>query len=349
LGCERKVREGYSLCGHSISYGYDREKGQKIQAINEEQAEVVRQIFDWYVKQNISFSGIAKRLNIMKIPTKHNTVWGVKTIQLVLTNCNYIGKVRYQIENREKNFEVDGLHEPIIDRDVFDQAQILFAKNKGVAKTKKPRNENYFLGFLYCPRCGSKMQTKSEYRKMPDGTIKYVGAYACRYKYVHACELPSMRHHKVESAFMEYAGKIADLKETDGIQMEEEESNSKKLEELIKAYHEKLAQLDLREKEVLDLYVDGDIVFERYRTIKDRLDKNKKEINSELEMLSVENIRSKITEKDFTLAFKDNWEHLTDIEKRQFLMKFIKKIHVSSHKEGDRHNWVVSVKGLELS
>ena len=33
LGRERKVKEGYSLCSHTASYGYDRPKGRKIQTI----------------------------------------------------------------------------------------------------------------------------------------------------------------------------------------------------------------------------------------------------------------------------------------------------------------------------
>ena len=46
VGVERKVKEGYSLCTSSASFGYDRVKGQKIQTVNPAEAEVVRDIFD---------------------------------------------------------------------------------------------------------------------------------------------------------------------------------------------------------------------------------------------------------------------------------------------------------------
>jgi len=350
LGHERKVREGYSLCCLHSSYGYDRKKGQKIQTINEEQAVIVRQIYNWFVNDNVSLTGIAKRLNVMNVTTKHGKYWVPGTVKLLLQNCNYAGKVRYHMNNKEKNFEVDGLHEPIISIELYEQAQERISKMKKITRTKKPRDENYYLGFLFCPKCGNRIDTHGAYHITVDGEKHYRGAYRCSYKNVRGCDFSDMRHSKLESAFIEYVNNIADFDEADEIHQEEQQDRKAKDEQLIHAYSEKLRQLDFREKEILNLYVDGDATFERYRDIKDKIDKEKQEINAEIEKLSsVDDTMPGFSQEDFVLAFKDNWEHLTDVEKRQFLMKFVKRINVSSTKAENKRHWIVAVDSVEFA
>ena len=72
LGFERKVKEGYSLCTRTASYGYDKYAGDKIQKINEKEAVIVREVFDMFVHHGTSFLDIAKNLNERHIPTKEN-------------------------------------------------------------------------------------------------------------------------------------------------------------------------------------------------------------------------------------------------------------------------------------
>ena len=64
LGIEKKVKEGYSLCSRIASFGYEREYGEKIQTIDENEAQVVRDVFDMYVNQGKSMLAIAKHMNI---------------------------------------------------------------------------------------------------------------------------------------------------------------------------------------------------------------------------------------------------------------------------------------------
>ena len=82
VGIERKVREGYSIGGRA-SYGYDRPKHQKIQTINEQEAEIVREIFDMFVNQGVGIIDIARRLNVRKVPTKENVTWALHSLPRV--------------------------------------------------------------------------------------------------------------------------------------------------------------------------------------------------------------------------------------------------------------------------
>ena len=152
VGIERKVREGYSIGGRA-SYGYDRPKHQKIQTINEREAEIVREIFDMFVNQGVAITDIARRLNVRKVPTKENVNWGSTSIRRLLANMNYIGNVRHHIRDEKKEYSVEGRHEAIIEQEQFDIAQKLLANNKRTTPRKPPRDDNYFAGFLTCGIC----------------------------------------------------------------------------------------------------------------------------------------------------------------------------------------------------
>ena len=56
-----------------------------------EQAEVVRQIYQWYL-DGISYPRIADRLNTTDVPTPRGTRWTKNLIQRILTNERYCGK-----------------------------------------------------------------------------------------------------------------------------------------------------------------------------------------------------------------------------------------------------------------
>ncbi|MCL2024089.1 MAG: recombinase family protein, partial [Oscillospiraceae bacterium] len=99
LGRERKVNEGYTLCSHTASYGYDRPDGQKIQTIIESEAQIVREIFDLYANKGIGTTEIARKLNLRGVQTKLGSKWTTAGLRNVLKNKNYVGEVRYNFED----------------------------------------------------------------------------------------------------------------------------------------------------------------------------------------------------------------------------------------------------------
>ena len=107
LGKERKAREGYTTASRFLSYGYDRDLGERVQRINETQAAVVRRIFDMYVNQNSSMAQIAKTLNKENIRSRTGAAWSTGSIKSLLENCNYVGRVRYGTEQPNRFFECE--------------------------------------------------------------------------------------------------------------------------------------------------------------------------------------------------------------------------------------------------
>jgi site-specific DNA recombinase len=75
------------------------------------------------------------------------------TIQFLLTNVTYIGKVKYRGEL------FDGEQEAIIDETVFNQVQALLAKNRTspLGKRQKKKNKGPLVDRLFCMKCGTRM------------------------------------------------------------------------------------------------------------------------------------------------------------------------------------------------
>jgi len=331
VGFERKAREGYSGGARFSSYGYDRAKGQKVQTINEYEAENVRMIFDMFVNQSMSYNGIAKSLNLREIPTKGNKYWTSANVRGVLLNCNYIGNVRYCMHEPKRNFETEGKHEAIISEELYNEAQAIIEKNKRITPTKKPTEKNFLAGFLFCVKCGERLiphRNISKYKGKPYATESFM----CKKRYVEYCNAKSTTAKKVEKALIQYFERIDDLTVADMVNLEEKQQQAREnSQEQLNILTEKLKKISNREKEIMQFYTSGDIEFDNYRAMKQNIDNDRDFINTEISKLKTElgeNEETKISRADIVTNFRENWNNLTDTEKRQFLTNFIKKIHV---------------------
>lgn len=135
-----------------------------------ENADVVRMIFDLYVNQGLTYYQICCKLNSMKIPAPRGGEWKNDTIRKMLSNVHYIGKVSFNkikrtisVENglriekklMQKPDDViisEGKHAPIIDSDTFQRAQERIGLNPAVRHNYDLQNP--FSGVLYCAGCG---------------------------------------------------------------------------------------------------------------------------------------------------------------------------------------------------
>ncbi|MCL1831537.1 MAG: recombinase family protein, partial [Oscillospiraceae bacterium] len=267
VGCERKVREGYTLATHISAYGYNREKGQKVQNIHPDESEIVKEIFTMYVEKNIPINRIAKMLNERKIPTKLNSKWESTTVKCILVNPTYIGKVRYAMEDESRYFVADGQHEPIISDELFELTQAKIKNTSRTVRTKRPREESYFCGILYCGVCGSKHTTHNYVRKAYNGEQQYNSSYLCQKKKSCSkdvvCKSHDICHEKMEIAFCEYIQNINDISGNNDTEIETANKNLEQAEQdLLKSIvtcEKKMADLHSRKNQFMEQYVQGDL------------------------------------------------------------------------------------------
>ena len=78
----------------NIVYGYDKTIGDYFNlGINKEEAEVVRQIYTWYLNEGCGAAKIANRLNERGLRTKRGCAWSQNAVCRILTNELYTGKI----------------------------------------------------------------------------------------------------------------------------------------------------------------------------------------------------------------------------------------------------------------
>jgi len=328
LGKERKAKEGWTTASPNVSYGYDRANGEKVQTINPKEAAVVRRIYDMYVNENLSLTKITATLNQEKIPSKKGHTWNTGTIINLIKNPNYIGNVRYAKDSPERYFEAEGKHEAIISEDLFEDAQQRLENNKSISPTRQPSADNYLAGLIYCGVCGTKAVTNITKGKGHTKQAKY--SYTCRGRVNKACDAKKISMIKLEKTLVEYIANIPNLIiDTATAEQAKHEAAARVI-----ALQEKLTTLDAKEKEMLDFYIEESASFADYRGVKAKLDIERVEIRAEIESLmppEKPTYKGALTKEEIIAAFRKSWGKFTLLEKRQFLLKYIRKITVINH------------------
>lgn len=225
--------------GHHIGafalYGYMKDpdnKGHLI--IDEEAAEVVREVFTLF-SQGMGKTAIAKRLNDRGIPnpteykrlkglrykkpdSKNSTLWRYFAISNMLTNEIYIGNmvqgkygsVSYKTkENKPRSksewYRVEGTHEPIIDRELWDRVQSMLKKR---AKPFITGELGIFAGKVHCACCGYTMRSsKSRDEHYLQCATKYVAKNACEGAFISVKKLKSIVINELNRMTREFLDK----------------------------------------------------------------------------------------------------------------------------------------------
>jgi len=343
LACEKKVKEGYSLGNFTTSYGYDRAKGELIQTVNLVEAEIVKEIYAMYVDGNMSFNAIAQNLNHRNIETKLGGTWGHQSVRAVLRNPNYIGKVRYAMDDKDRYFEAEGKHEAIISEELFYEAQSRMGKIQHKSHTKRPKADHYFSGTLYCA-CGAKLVSHGEYKATETGERVINAGYRCPNKAKGLCDCGRFSQPRVESAFQEYMAGIPDLSGVDETMLEEK-SKQDSINGLIREeYESAIAQLEKKEKDVMTLYLKDRISFEDYERMLQVLVGEKAAYMERLENIPTDPSEDIIlTREEILTSFRENWTLLTNAEKLQFLQDYIERITAVSEKKPEQAQNMVKV------
>ncbi|MGM7702231.1 recombinase family protein [Pseudalkalibacillus sp. Hm43] len=181
-GKRQSAKRG-NFTGSFAPYGYTKKKtdSSKTLVINEK-AEIVQRIFHLYVHQNMGEKSIVKCLNNEGIPSPKDGLWGISSINRILTNEAYTGRNVYNkfavvkvyddlsnMTNRKKvqklnskelwNRNEEKNWDPIIDDQLFEAAQEIRRRRSGGKRGGPRQKVNVFGGFIFCGSCNSSMVT----------------------------------------------------------------------------------------------------------------------------------------------------------------------------------------------
>ena len=236
-GRVQAVVEG-NYMGSYRPYGYDILKTKKIRTLipNEEEAPIVKLIFEWTVNENLSPQKIAIKLTNMGVPTySGDPEWSDSTIKCILTNPTYAGKVRWndrmqvktmingellatrpRSNHTDKYMEYDGLHKKnaLIDEETFRKASSRFHSDRTKSNLKLV---NPLAGLLICKNCGKAMTYQSYNHKKGSVSPRYTHkpSQLCKVKSVIADDVMNAVIHALRLYIEDFQMKVDNLPDVD--------------------------------------------------------------------------------------------------------------------------------------
>ena len=154
----------------NIVYGYDKTIGDYFNlAINEGEARIVKQIYDWYLNEGYGAAKIANMLNERGLKTKRNCSFSQNAVCRILTNELYTGKIingKQEVtdfltgtragKDESEWFVTDRPDLRIIEPEQFDRAQEILHGRHDTFRIKHERQSNKYLfsTLIKCKECG---------------------------------------------------------------------------------------------------------------------------------------------------------------------------------------------------
>ena len=291
----QKVKRGMKInaqkCQHNggiPALGYKIDEN-KMYVIDEEQAKIVRKIFNMYIEGN-TMAEIIRYLNENKIKTSYKNEFNKNSIRTILLNKKYIGTYIYG------DIEIENGMPRIIDDETFNKVAEIMNKNKKAPARAKAKMEYLLTTKLFCGKCKEMMtgtcgtsQTKRKHYY-----------YTCNGKKENKCNRKNVKKEYIEDIVVKMARDILTDKTIDKIannvykQVEKEKNNSeiKKLQKRLKE-NEKQKNNLMNSLRICDIDSVRKTIFNEIKKVEDERNIIKNEIlicNSQYLDITVEEI-----------------------------------------------------------
>ena len=314
-------------------------------AINQEEADVVRMIFDMYVNKDMGRPSICYFLDEMGIKPPRGERWSHSALKDLLENVHYIGKVKWNwrktvtiVEDGEiiktnpkskigEYLIYDGKHEAIISEELFNAAREKQGRNHRAKPTTKVRNP---LATLLVCRCGRTMTLRTY--KNHDGKPRLV----CNDQ-AH-CHTGSCTYEEMMDMVVDILKQcISDFE----IRIKNEQGDSMKLhEKLLKNLEKKMQELEAKELAQWEAQSNPDpsqrMPAEIFKKLNEKLLKEKEEVKEAM-CNARKSMPNPVDYKEKLVRFQDALDALLDpnvdaLQKNKLLKACIERIDYNREK-----------------
>lgn len=267
------------------SYGYNVQNNKLI--INEEEAKIVKFIFESYTLENLPMLTIARKLYEMGIRNKNGNKFENRNLYYILNNPVYIGKLRYTPNRRRDTYDFDdpntiivtGKHESIIDLELWNLTQEKLSQN---SKWKKPklRIDNsvkfWIRGLIRCSECNCTMVATNRTKLRCNGYNKG----------------KCTNHHTIsikeaENIILEQIKKDFSTQIINNIVDNRKKKEKINEQDIIK---DKLNSIEIKEKRIKEAYINGIDTLEEYKKNKELLKEEKNNLEKSLKSVNKEQV-----------------------------------------------------------
>ena len=331
FGMNGAIKAGHLPGKCPLGYYRDKDKVVKIDPIT---SGVVKRIFKMYLEGK-SYYRISEIFNDEKVLYPRDKEWTEASIRTIVNNQIYVGDyIRNKTSDNESEKVVyENVVAPIITRAEWEEVQKQKEKNKQAFS----RDRVYiFYQRLYCSKCGTLMNCTS-----PGGKKRGYLYYRCD-----KCKT-AVNENNVEKEIMSF---ILSLVEYDAvvkkyfypILADKKNISSKNIEDKIDELNQK--RENIKQAVILGIFKAKDFESE-IKSIDDQLNELKEQEidNKEVDTKNFSlmkimadrdfEIEERLNSNRFVEDLKDAWDLKSDIEKQEFLSRFIESIVIEKGEE----------------
>lgn len=294
-GMKERVKKGLWMGGGRTPYGYYYDRNDGILHPKEDEAEVVRKAYRLYI-DGYSCERISKMLGFK----------GERIVIQILKRKSNIGIIEYKGE------EYKGKHEPIVDENIFYQAQECMKKRH---TNSHVTNDNILTGLCYCGVCGARMryQKWGKYHKLICYSQQNSKEYLikdpnCNNAKVRANEIET----QVEDTFKRFSVNIEETHKT--------ESETSIIKEAIKKSNVKI-------KKYYSLYAENES--DNLMELIQEEEKKVSELKSELQSEIMSKKSSNLCKIEEIKRVSDVWDNLNIQEKNKVLKRCVDRVVIT--------------------
>lgn len=314
--------------GYSIPY----HKAEPV--IVEEQAKIVKLIFQKYVEERMSVANITYYLNQLGLKTARGKQFEKRSVEYILQNPVYKGYTRWNrthnetktIKNKEEWIIRKGHHPAIISEELFEQAQMRYQSEYHPRNVRASASYKHWLsGMLKCSACGRTLSYSRVYNNEKNYSFFQCYGYSKKKCMVsHGISerriVPVILNSLQEAAFTEAEFEV-EITNSAG---KEQEENTVSLIQM------QIDKLRVKEERIWAAYMDGVDTLEEYKRNKQLLLKERETFEKQFAVLSVQEKKTpdmadmKKRISDVIMAIES--DDFTTEQKSEAIRSIIKKI-----------------------
>ncbi len=372
MGLKMKMKRG-ELLGFNGCLGYDYHQEDKSLSMNEEEADIVRWIFNRY-NQGYGAYTIAKDLTRLGKKNKKGIVkWTDSGIRGIISNEKYKGdlllgktftvdpltKRRLDNMGEEDQFYIKNHHEAIVSEEEWNMAQEIrksrYGKNTSIIEgTREKQSRKFaFSSMCECAYCGTKFSRRSHHQDTQHKKPVWVCRTAANKGKASCPDSKAIDESILENAFVEsfqlLADNFDDILES-VLESIEIELSSTDNSDRLKRVDKSLATVEAKRKKLTDMLLDDKISKEAYDERFDEFTRKISQTKQEQQIL----IENEAAKKDVGKRMKEIRARISEVKvmdrfDRAVFESIVKKViigEVGEDGKSDPYKITFVLKGL---
>lgn len=280
---EKALRGGFQT---APPLGYAVKVKGEAPVIVPEEAKVVTMIFNEYVNQDVPMLQIAKELNALGYRTKRGNAFDNRGIRYIIDNPFYKGYVRWdgntgerKLKNAESGIIRKSNHEPIISEELWEKAHEKRMRTFTPKAAKASLRKHWLSGLVKCSHCRRSLSYHNTLNKGGKSRYEY---FQCHGHIKGQC--PAANGIPGKRLEQEVIIALEEILENNSLDYEILQRKRNPTDEST-FLQERLRKLSAKETRIKEAYRNGIDTLEEYKENKEILQEERKEINTQLEVL----------------------------------------------------------------